>query len=83
MQKFNVSRSNNFTRTQFHNKMADVMYHQNGSGRDTYIYNNNGGFSVMHSNSNVCPKPGRFLPKVRDSPIKHPSLSQSKPRKYY
>ena len=37
-----------FTKSRFHNKMADVMYHINGTGRDTYIYNNNGGFAEMH-----------------------------------
>ena len=26
-------------------------YRTNGGGRDSYIYNNNGGFSVPHSNS--------------------------------
>lgn len=25
-----------------------TVYKTNGTGRDTYIYNNNGGFSIMH-----------------------------------
>ena len=37
----------------------------------------------MHAPANICSKPGRFLPKVRESPMKHPTLSQSKPRIYY
>ena len=33
------------------NLMRDrgIIYNPNGTGRDTYIYNNNGGFAVMKS----------------------------------
>jgi hypothetical protein len=34
------------------NKLADIMYHLNGTGRDSYIYANNGGFSEMHQLAN-------------------------------
>ena len=38
------------TATQYcHRKFADMMYKTNGGGRDTYIYNDNGGFNKMHA----------------------------------
>ena len=36
------------THTNFNRKFADMMYKINGGGRDTYIYNDNGGFNNMH-----------------------------------
>lgn len=36
------------THTNFNRKFADMMYKVNGGGRDTYIYNDNGGFNHMH-----------------------------------
>jgi hypothetical protein len=55
--------------------MADIMYHLNGSGRDTYIFNNNGGFSITNDR-NVFAKSGKFLPKPHaSSPGKFPSLA--------
>jgi nitrous oxidase accessory protein NosD len=56
-------KNNELTKSMYASKMADVMYHQNGTGRDTYIYNNNGGFSAMKVNEVVCIRPGRFAPQ--------------------
>ena len=39
---------NDTTHTNFNRKFADMMYKINGGGRDTYIYNDNGGFNKMH-----------------------------------
>lgn len=36
------------TRTNFKRTDADLRYHNNGGGRDTYIYADNGGLSTMH-----------------------------------
>ena len=40
-----------------------IIYKTDGTGRDTYIYNDNGGFSIMNQPKNYD-KPGSFLPKV-------------------
>lgn len=47
--------------------MAELNYKQDGTGRDTYIYKNNGGFSIMNQGV-TFPQPGTFLPKVNKSP---------------
>ena len=70
------------THTSFANKMADVMYHINGSGRDTYIYNDNGGFNEMHR-PREQDKPGRFLPRVSQSPIKFANVVDIARPKHY
>ena len=44
-----------------------MMYKINGGGRDTYIYNDNGGFNKMHQ-PRLQDKPGAFLPNVNRSP---------------
>jgi hypothetical protein len=61
------------TRSMFCNKMADVMYHNNGTGRDSYIYMNNGGFSIYNELSSSM-KPSRFLPKLgsNSKPVHEP-----------
>lgn len=38
-----------------------VIYHPNGTGRDLYIYNDDGGFNKMKEPRQQL-KPGRFLP---------------------
>ena len=44
------------------------MYNNNGTGRDSYIYMNNGGFTAMHSNQNAhLPKTGTFYRNRRVS----------------
>jgi hypothetical protein len=79
-----ISKNNEMTKTLYCNKMADVMYHINGSGRDTYIFSNNGGFSsVMHQPLTKCQKPGNFLPSVKGSPAKYPNLAASSMPKRY
>jgi len=52
-----------------------VIYKTNGTGRDTYIFNDNGGFSSMYQ-PNSYDKPGTFLPKLikksgEKSPVIH------------
>ena len=42
-----------------------VQYKTNGTGRDTYIYCNNGGYSDVSYGPNVYAKPGRMLPQLR------------------
>lgn len=36
------------TTTNYNRKYAGMMYNVSGNGRDTYIYNDNGGFNAMH-----------------------------------
>ena len=43
------------------------MYKQNGGGRDTYIFNDNGGFASMHG-PRQQEKSGNFFPTVNRSP---------------
>lgn len=71
-------------KTKYGSKMVDIMYHINGTGRDTYIYQDNGGFAEMHRNGNRGSQPGRFLPKVKaSSPQRHPNLAeQAMPKRY-
>lgn len=38
-----------------------IIYKTNGTGRDTYIYNDNGGFNKMYAPRSQN-KPGGFLP---------------------
>ena len=37
----------------------NLHYHNNGGGRDSYIYSNNGGFSIENKGS-IFPKPGNM-----------------------
>ena len=55
------------TRNNFVRNHADLRYHINGGGRDTYIYNDNGGFGAMYK-ARDQEKPGGFLPNVNRSP---------------
>ena len=42
----------------------NLHYHTNGSGRDSYIYGDNGGFSVLHKASSLNDGPGTmYSPK--------------------
>ena len=36
------------TVTNYNKNWHDMRYKTNGGGRDTYIYNDNGGFNAMH-----------------------------------
>jgi hypothetical protein len=38
-------KSDELTKSSFTHNLHDLRYQLNGSGRDTYIYNNNGGLS--------------------------------------
>ena len=54
-----------------------TFYNPNGSGRDTYIYSDNGGFTVAHQPSQQPPIGTSFLPLplligTFGSPSKHP-----------
>ena len=53
----------NFNRRQ----VADMMYKVNGGGRDTYIYNDNGG-NCHYNGPQMRGKPGAFFPTVNRSP---------------
>jgi len=55
------------TVTNFSKNWQGLKYHINGSGRDTYIYNDNGGNAAMHGPRNQN-KPTQFLPNVNRSP---------------
>jgi hypothetical protein len=57
-----TKQSDDLTRTQMIRDRG-VVYKTDGSGRDTYIYNDNGGFSIMHGPTNYD-KPGTFFPSV-------------------
>lgn len=55
------------TVTNFNKTHAGIKYNINGGGRDTYIYNDNGGFAAMHG-PRQQDKGGGFLPTVNRSP---------------
>ena len=60
-------------------KDVGVVYKTNGTGRDTYIFTDNGGFSGIGYSPKNYDKPGTLLPNIkkRISPEKKPYL-QSK-----
>jgi hypothetical protein len=37
------------SKSQFNRNIVDVRYKENGGGRDSYIYNNNGGMSISNT----------------------------------
>eukprot|EP00349_Pseudokeronopsis_sp_Brazil_P000570 CAMPEP_0202963094 /NCGR_PEP_ID=MMETSP1396-20130829/7089_1 /ASSEMBLY_ACC=CAM_ASM_000872 /TAXON_ID= /ORGANISM="Pseudokeronopsis sp., Strain Brazil" /LENGTH=130 /DNA_ID=CAMNT_0049684037 /DNA_START=53 /DNA_END=446 /DNA_ORIENTATION=- len=47
------------SKSQFANDRGTI-YKTDGSGRDTYIFNNNGGFAIEHKPNSYC-KPGTYL----------------------
>ena len=61
-----------------------IIYKTNGTGRDTYIYNDNGGFNKMYAPRQQA-KPGGFLPGLDHKQFyqkeKHPHI-HSKPIQY-
>ena len=54
--------------TNFNRSHAGIKYNINGGGRDTYVYNDNGGFNAMHG-PRQQDKGGSFLPNVNRSPV--------------
>ena len=62
------------------NKVASMRYHINGTGRDTYIQSNNGGFSQHHKGS-VFPQPGTFRQSVYKSNIHHNKYAPTEGKK--
>ena len=63
------------TKCQYKGKAAlTVHYHTNGTGRDSYIVRNNGGFNKMY-NPIKWPNVGTFVPKRvprENTPLMHP-----------
>lgn len=53
--------------TNFNKNWQGLKYNINGSGRDTYIYNDNGGNAAMHGPRSQN-RPTQFLPNVNRSP---------------
>ena len=60
-------KNKDLTHAMYAKGMAELRYKQDGTGRDTYIYKNNGGFSIMDRGA-TFPQPGTFLPTVNKSP---------------
>ena len=56
------------TVTNFSKNWQGLKYHINGSGRDTYIYNDNGGNAAMYSPRAQDRPTQQFLPNVNKSP---------------
>ena len=54
--------------TNFTKNWQGLRYHINGSGRDTYIYNDNGGNNAMYSPRAQEKIMQQFLPNVNKSP---------------
>ncbi len=52
-------------RTQMPFRDIGVQYKTNGTGRDLYIFHNNGGFSDASYSPNLYDHPGAMLPKIR------------------
>lgn len=63
-------------RTQMAVRDVGVQYKTNGTGRDLYIYSNNGGFSDVHYSPTHYDRPGAMLPNIkkRVSPEKMPNI---------
>ena len=55
-------------RTQLIYRDVGIQYKLNGTGRDTYIFSNNGGFSDVHYSPTYLDKPGAMLPTIRRKP---------------
>jgi hypothetical protein len=73
---------NDMNRTNMLYRDIGLQYKLNGTGRDTYIWSNNGGFSQKFYETNNYDKPGTMLPKInRRSPEKKPYI-HSKPPAY-
>jgi hypothetical protein len=67
---------NDINRTSQLYRDIGLQYKLNGTGRDTYIWSNNGGFSQQFYEPNNYGKPGTMLPKItrKASPEKMPHL---------
>ena len=59
----------------------DLMYHVNGTGRDTYIFNNNGGFAASKIHHIASSSQLRQKPSPSQSPIRQ-CIIESRPRIY-
>jgi hypothetical protein len=72
---------NDINRTSQLYRDIGLQYKLNGTGRDTYIWSNNGGFSLQHYEPNGYDKPGTMLPKInrRASPEKRPYIHSKAP----
>lgn len=73
---------NDINRTSQLYRDIGLQYKLNGSGRDTYIWSNNGGFSQQFYEPNNYGKPGSMLPKItrKASPEKMPFLQSKAPQ---
>lgn len=58
---------NETTHTNYNRTFAGMKYNINGGGRDTYIYQDNGGFRTRYE-PRTQDKPGNFLPTVNRQP---------------
>ena len=56
------------SKTNFTKNWAGLRYHVGGNGRDTYIFNDNGGNSIMNK-PRYQEKSTGFLPNVNRSPV--------------
>ena len=54
-----------------------VMYRQNGTGRDTYILNNNGGFAIQEGSNKFCGYQQDFKRSLRNYPPAEPRIGKS------
>ena len=61
-----------------------IHYQNNGGGRDSYIYSNNGGFTVKHQGA-MFPKPGSMMSEKKMGPTAALKFSPTngKPMRYY
>ena len=54
-----------------------VIYRQNGTGRDTYILNNNGGFAIHEGENKFCGYQQDFKRSLRNYPPAEPKRNKS------
>ena len=73
---------NDINRTSQLYRDIGMQYKLNGTGRDTYIWSNNGGFSQQFYEPNNYGKPSSMLPKItrKVSPEKMPYLPSKAPQ---
>ena len=70
----------NFTRN-----LHELRFRATGNGRDSYIYSNNGGFSIANKVTENLNKSGRFLPTLKErslSPKQASAVDTQRPRYY-
>ena len=60
-----IGKPNDLSSAKLTRGLRDIMYHHNGTGRDTFIAHNNGGFSIPKVNGNAHQPSTQMFPDVQ------------------